>query len=179
VSGQAKKAVTVDKLRSQVEKASIGIVMDYRGLTMAELTDLRRELYKEKAQFTVTKNTLLRRAITGLPQEGITPLLKGPTALALGYEDQVAPIKILKDFLKKNKKDQTNAIRGGILEGKPLSLSELEWIATLPSMDQLRGKLVGAIAAPNNQLVSALNSPQRSLVYILSQIAEKKQAAGS
>ncbi len=181
VAGLAEKPQMVEKqdvvtqLKKDLESATIAVVADYRGFTVSEMTMLRRELLKNGARFSVVKNTLARRAIEGSEQEGLKSYLQGPTALLLGTGDQVAPVKVLQDFYKKSKKD--NEIRGGVLDGKVLTPSEVSELAKLPSLDVLRGKLLGCIASPMNGIVSALSSPQRALVNVLDQYA--KQQSGS
>ncbi len=170
----AQKKETVETLKGHLDAATIAVVADYRGLSVAELTELRRELFKQDAQFTVAKNTLTKHAIKDGDKQELDALLKGPTALLIGKADQVAPVKTLTQFLSKNKK--TNEIRGGILEGKLLSPAEVDQLAKLPPLEELRGKLVGALNAPLSGVVSALNSPLRGLVYVLDQVAQQKQA---
>ncbi|MEB3287508.1 MAG: 50S ribosomal protein L10 [Vampirovibrionales bacterium] len=172
---RADKDNEISELKSSLSAMTVAVVADYRGLTVKDLTDLRAELYKHNAVFTVSKNTLVIRAASGTDAEAMTSFLKGPTALLLGKGDQVQPVKVLKEFLKKNKKD--NEIRGGFMEGKPLSAGEVDALAQLPSLDELRGKLLGCIASPANGLVAALSSPQRGLVNVLDQYAKTKQSA--
>jgi large subunit ribosomal protein L10 len=169
----AQKQGTVEQLKSELDKATIAIVADYRGLTVAELTELRRELFKQDAQFTVAKNTLTKHALKGTGMSVLNDALKGPTALLIGRADQVAPVKTLTTFLTKNKKP--NEIRGGYLDGKLLSRAEVEQLAKLPPIEELRGKLVGAINSPLSGTVAALSSPQRGLVNVLDQYAKKLQ----
>lgn len=171
----AQKKETVEQLKADLGKATIAVVADPRGLSVAELTLLRRELYKEKAQFTFAKNTLAIHAIKDTELESLKDALKGPTALLIGQADQVAPVKILTEFFKKNKKD--NQIRGGVLESKFLNPAEVDQLAKLPPIDELRGKLVGAINAPLSGIVSAISSPQRGLVNVLDQYAKRLQEA--
>lgn len=163
----------IDQLKAALNKMTVAVVTDYRGLSVAELTELRAELYKHKAVFSVSKNTLTRRAVAETNNIGLEAYLKGPTALLLGTDDQVQPVKVLKEFLKKNKKE--NEIRGGFMEGKPLTAREVDELAQLPSLDELRGKLLGCIASPANSLVAAISSPQRGLVNVLDQYAKQKQ----
>ncbi|HEY9687062.1 MAG TPA: 50S ribosomal protein L10 [Coleofasciculaceae cyanobacterium] len=172
----AQKKETVSQLKAVLDKATIAIVADYRGLTVGELTELRRELLKEQAQFTVAKNTLTIHALEGTGMQVLNDVLKGPTALLLGQADQVAPVKVLTTFLSKNKK--ANEIRGGYLDGKLLSPAEVEQLAKLPPLEELRGKLVGAINSPLAGTVAALSSPQRGLVNVLDQYAKRLQEAG-
>lgn len=167
------KTAVVDSLKSAIDEANIIIVADYRGLTNAELTQLRGELRAEKIRIQVAKNTLVKRAIAGTAIESMSPYLAGPTALVLGYGDQVAAVKLVKEFLKKNKK--TNELRGGFLDGTALSAAHVTELADLPSMDVLRGKLVMCIASPITGLVHAINSPAAGLVNCLDQLAEKKE----
>jgi len=172
----AQKQETVSELKESLAKSTIAVVADYRGLTVSELFELRRELRKEQALATVAKNTLVKHAIDGTDMSVLGPILKGPTALVLGQADQVAPVKAVLSFLTKNKKD--NEIRGGYLDGKLLSKAEVEQLAKLPPIEELRGQLVGAINSPLAGIVGALSSPQRGLVNVLDQYAKKLQEAG-
>jgi len=169
----AQKQETVAQLKHELDQATVAVVADYRGLTVAELTQLRRELYKEKAKFMVGKNTLTKHAVKDGSMKVIGEFLKGPTALLIGRADQVTPVKILTEFLKKNKKE--NEIRGGYLDGKLLSAAEVDQLSKLPSIDELRGKLVGAINSPLSGIVAAVSSPQRGLVNVLDQYAKQLQ----
>jgi large subunit ribosomal protein L10 len=171
----AQKQNTASALKAELDRATVAVVADYRGLTVAELTRLRRELYAQNASFTVAKNTLTRHAIKDGDMQVLETYLQGPTALLLARADQVAPVKILTEFLKKNKKD--NEIRGGCLDGKLLSRAEVERLAKLPPIEELRGQLVGAIHSPLGGLVAALSSPQRGLVNVLDQYAKRLQEA--
>jgi len=169
----AQKQNTVKQLKHDLDQATVAVVTDYRGLTVAELTLLRRELYAQQAKFMVGKNTLTKHALKDSPQEVLGEYLKGPTALLIGRADQVTPVKILAEFLKKNKKE--NEIRGGFLDGKLLSAAEVDQLSKLPSIDELRGKLVGAINSPLSGIVAAISGPQRGLVNVLDQYAKRLQ----
>lgn len=174
VGGLAQKQETVEALKAEIGVSNAAFVMDYRGLTVAELTELRRSLYQEGAKLTVAKNTLMRRAVQGTSWSVLATHLKGPSAIAFSTQDQVKPAKILFEFLKKNKK--TNSIPVGYLDGKVLSASEVEALSKLPPIEELRAKLVGGIAYPVNSLVMAISGPQRSLVNVLDQFAKLKQS---
>ncbi len=173
----AQKKETVSKLQEELNRATVAVIADYRGLTVAELTELRRELFKQDAQFAVAKNTLAKHAIQDSDKGVLATYLKGPTALLLGRGDQVAPVKTLTEFLKKNKKD--NEIRGGVLDGKLLSKAEVDQLAKLPSIEVLRGQLVGAINSPLAGIVNVISSPQRGLVNVLDQYAKRLQQQGA
>jgi large subunit ribosomal protein L10 len=175
VAGTAQKQATVAELKASMDVATVAVVADYRGLTVKEMTLLRAELFKQDAQFTVAKNTLLKRAIQDSPNQPLEAYLSGPTAVLISRADQVQPVKTLREFLTKNKKP--NEIRGGILDGKLLSPAEVDQLAKLPPLDELRAKLVGGIAYPLTGLANTLNSPLRSLVYVLDQVAKQKEAS--
>lgn len=170
----AQKQETVEQLKAALDNATITVVADYRGLTVAEMTELRRELRKEKARFIVAKNTLTKHVTKNSDLKALDPVLKGPTALLVGQGDQVAPVKALTTFLSKHKKTE-NEIRGGYLDGKLLSRAEVEQLAKLPPLEELRGKLVGAINSPLAGIVGAISSPQRALVNVLDQYAKRQQ----
>ena len=172
----AQKQGTVEQLKAELAQVTIAVVADYRGLSVAEMTELRRELFKQDAQFTVAKNSLTKHAIKGTELSALNDVLKGPTALLIGRADQVAPVKTLTTFLTKNKK--ANEIRGGYLDGKLLSRAEVEQLAKLPPIEELRGKLVGAINSPLAGIVAAISSPQRGLVNVLDQYAKRLQEQG-
>ena len=169
----AQKQVFTEHLKQTLERATVAVVVDYRGLTVADLTRLRGELRPVDAAFTIAKNTLTRHAIHGSPKAVLDVALKGPTALLVGTGDQVAPVKVLSTFLSANKKP--NEIRAGYLDGKLLSRAEVEQLAKLPPLEQLRGQLASAINAPLSGLVSVISSPQRGLVNVLDQYAKRLQ----
>jgi large subunit ribosomal protein L10 len=164
----ASKQNTVELLKSDLNDATVTLVVDYRGLSVHDLTQIRRELYPEGAKFKIAKNNLVKRV-----NPDLSALLSGPTALLIGKGDQVTPVKILTSYFKKNKK--SNELRGGFLDGKVLSSAEVEQLASLPSVEELRGKLLGAINAPLAGLVSAVSGPQRGLVNVLDQYAKRLQ----
>lgn len=171
------KKVKVEEVKQALEGNTLTLVVDYRGLTVAEIKELRDDLRKQDARLHVFKNTLIRRAIDGTEMEAMADVLKGPTALALTQGDQVQPVKVLKAFFKKYKKE--NIIRGGFMDGKALTPDTISQLSDLPSLDELRAKLVGALASPMNRLVAALVSPHRNLASVLDQVAKQKQQSES
>ncbi|MFM7389598.1 MAG: 50S ribosomal protein L10 [Vampirovibrionales bacterium] len=168
----AKKQEQVEALTQAIADANIILVADYRGLTVAEMTALRVELRKVNVKLTVAKNTLVKRASSGTDVENLAPHLKGPTSLVLGYGDQIAAVKVVKEFLKKNKKQ--NELRAGFLEGSVFNAVGVEELAGLPSADEMRGKLLMCIAYPVTGIVSALNSAPSAFVRSLQLISETK-----
>jgi large subunit ribosomal protein L10 len=177
MASRQQKQALVEDLKASLRAATVIVVADYRGFNDAELKRLRDVLRPENVQLKVAKNTLLRRAVANTDMEAFATQFKGPTALLIGTGDQVAPVKLLREYLKKSKKQ--NEVRGGFLDGSTLDAAGIEGIANLPSFDQLRGKLVMCIAAPAAQLVNALSSPQVSLARALDQVASMKQQASS
>lgn len=173
ITGQAPKAEAIEDLKKSMQEATVAIVADYRGLSVEHLTAIRRELFKYDARFTVSKNTLLKRAVKGTDAESISEFLTGPTAILFATADQVQPVKALKKFMKERKLEIE--LRGGFMDGRPLSSKEIDELADLPSLDELRAKLLGCIASPLNGLVGALSSQQRGLVNVLDQYAKTKQ----
>lgn len=155
-------------------KAKITVVAEYRGLNVAQLATLRETLFSQNAEFTVVKNTLAKLAVKGTDGEALTELLQGPNALLLGYEDEVQPTKALKEFLQKSK---IGEIKGGYMAGQLLSRQDVLDLAELPSLDELRAKLLGAINSPLVGTVRAIGSQQQALVTVLEQYAKTKESA--
>jgi len=141
------------------------IVADYRGLTMPQIDGVRTEVLKHGARFTVVKNTLTKRAAeeAGVPE--LVELLDGPTAIAfVGDGDMVGVAKALNDTARKTK---ILSLRGGILQGKPMSAEEVRDLASLPPADVLRGQVLGAIVAPLSAIAALINAPLQDLVGLI------------
>lgn len=171
----ADKQKKFDQYLEDWQNSKVAVFAEYRGLSVAQLTDLRGQLFKQDAKFTVVKNTIFLRALKQLGEDKINHQFTGPIAVLMGFSDEVPPVKTLKGFLAKAK---IGEIKGGYLEGAALTANEVKDLAELPPIDELRGKLVGAINSPLAGLVGALNSPARSLVYVLDQVAKQKEANG-
>ena len=172
---KAFKNEKIQEISDRVAKAKVAIVTDYRGLTVAEITDLRRQLQKEGADYTVVKNTLTKRAIKDTPYDGLEKLLEGPSAVVFGFEDQVAPAKVLTQFIKKAKKVE---LRGGILDGKILSPDEVRQLSELPSKEELYAKMLGSINSPATGIVNTVNGVMRALVIAMDGVRKQKEAQG-
>jgi large subunit ribosomal protein L10 len=141
------------------------IVADYRGLTMPQIDGVRTEVLKHGARFTVVKNTLTKRAAeeAGVPE--LVELLDGPTAIAfVGDGDMVGVAKALNDTARQTK---ILSLRGGILQGKPMSAEEVRDLASLPPADVLRGQVLGAIVAPLSAIAALINAPLQDLVGLI------------
>ena len=168
------KVEAVKRITADLKSTDIYYFVDYRGLTFAEATELRTRLAKVDASLRVVKNTLAKRAAADVGIEGLSDLLKGPTAIAYCHGDPVRAAKIIQDFIKEKKKA---AIRGGKLDRTLLTTADIEVLATLPSREQLLAQLVGAMASPLAGLANVLSGPIRGLVIVLGQVQEQKASA--
>lgn len=172
---QTEKKQVVEDVRRELEQASVAIVTRYRGLAVADMTRLRREMRASGSQYRVIKNTLARRASQGTHFEGLGDFLTGPTGLATSV-DPVAPAKVLVDFSKKNPMLE---VVGGVLNGVVLSTDAINDLAKLPSREVLVAKLLGTMLAPLQSFVGVLAAIPTSLVRVLDRIRESKEQAGS
>lgn len=172
----ATKAFKKEKIQEMSEiiaKSKVAIVTDYRGLTVAEITDLRRQLQKEGADYAVVKNTLAKIAVKDTPYDGLTEFLQGPSAVVFGFEDQVAPAKVLTQYIKKAKKVE---LKGGVIDGKVLSLEEVKKLAELPSKEELYAKMLGSINSPASGIVNVVNGVARALVIAMEEVRKQKES---
>ena len=165
------KIATVEKLRRRVDGATTLVLTEYRGLTVQQLNDLRKQLRAVSAEYRVVKNRLARLAGAETGLGTLQSHLKGPTGLVISNDDPVAVAKTLTIFARTN---QALAIKAGYVEGQVLPANGLKALSELPSKDVLRAQVVGAIQGPLAQLVGLLAAPQRELVYVL---AERGKAA--
>ena len=162
----------VEQLRERFERTKVVILTDYKGLDVATMTELRSVLRAANVEYQVIKNTMLRRAAEGTGVEGIKDAFKGPSAIALSYDDPVAPAKILTDFAKKNDKLE---IRVGVLNGKVMDLAGIKALSSLPSREELLAKLLSAMSGVPRSLVTALSDVPRRMVNVLQAIKEQKE----
>lgn len=160
------KQKLVADLTDRLKSSETLIVADYRGLTMPQIDDLRTELLKHGAKFTVVKNTLTRRAAEAAGAEALLALLEGPTAIAF-LEADGDPVAVAKAIGATARDTKVLAVRGGILDGRAITADEIETLAKLPPLDQLRGQVVGAITAPLYAIVGLFNAPLQNLVGLI------------
>jgi large subunit ribosomal protein L10 len=169
------KIAVVDEVRSRIGEASASIVSEYRGLSVAELAELRTALAAVGGDYRIFKNTLVRRAIDGGEYQPLSEYLSGPSALTFVQGDVSAVAKALKDFARAN---PLLVIKGGLADGSLLSSSDLAALADLPSRDVLLARIAGALAAPMQQLAGLLQALPRNLAYGLSALIEQREAGG-
>lgn len=151
---EQKKTVVADMI-AKLQAAQAGVLVDYRGLTVSEDTELRRKFREAGVDYTVVKNTLTRFAAKEVGLEELDSVLHGPTSLAISDSDPVAPAKIIADFAKGNDKVE---IKAGFLDGKVISLDEIKTLANTPSRDTLIAKIMGSLNAPVSNLVRTLQA---------------------
>lgn len=166
---RAQKAVELEHLKQRFSEDEIVIVVHYAGLTVAQVSMLRKELRANDASFKVTKNKLAALATKGTRYEGLNPLFKGPMAVATG-KDPVAAAKAVYEFAKKNDKLK---ILGAGLGATQLDAAAVEQLAKLPSLDQLRGKLLGLILAPATKVAGVVQAPAGQLARLAGAYAAK------
>ncbi len=169
---RTEKAEIVESLRQAFQESGGVIVLDFKGITVPDITELREKVRQADGSYTVVKNTLALRASEDTVVAGLKDQFRGPTALAMTAGDPVALAKVLKDFVK-NK--QGMSFKAGILEGRVISQEQVDSLAELPSREELLAKLLFLLNAPLSRFASALTSPVRNLAVVLSEVAKKKQ----
>jgi large subunit ribosomal protein L10 len=160
------KQKVVAELADRLKSTDTLIVADYRGLTMPQIDELRTELLKHGAKFTVVKNTLTRRAAEAAGADALLALLEGPTAIAF-LEAEGDPVAVAKAIGAAARETRVLEVRGGILDGRPITADEIDSLAKLPPFDQLRGQVLGAITAPLYAVVGLFNAPLQNLVGLI------------
>jgi len=170
---RTQKQEVVDSLRQTFNDAGIVIVSHYIGINAGEADALRKSMRAVDARFQVIKNSLARRAIEGTPYGGIVDLFTGPTAIAYS-NDLVAAAKASVDFAKGN---ENLVILGGAISGQRLEPGEIRDLAALPSMDELRGKIVGILSTPASRLVGVLSAPAGQVARVIAAYGDSQEAA--
>ena len=166
---KVKKQKYIENMSSQFDKSEAVIVTHYQGLTMQQLDDLRDRMREHGIQFKITKNRITKLALEKTRCKDLSDLFSGPTAVALS-KDAIISAKILTKFAKKN---SNLKIIGGIMEEEPLSVEEVQKIATLPTLDEARAKIVGILTTPAQKIISILLAPG-SKIAILALSKSKK-----
>jgi len=165
------KVERVSELKGDIESSTAFYLTDYRGLSVSEISLLRRSLRAVGAEYKVVKNTLLRRAAEGIDDPGLTETMAGPTAIAFVREDPIAPAKTIVDFIKDHK---TLSVKGGFMDGRFYDATSVHALSRVPPRDQLLAQLVGSMQAPITGLVGTMQSMMSNLVYTLQGVADKR-----
>jgi large subunit ribosomal protein L10 len=175
---RTQKEEQVAELRDSFGRATSVFVADYRGLTVDGANVLRSKLRNEtegEVDYRVTKNSVLRRAVADSPVDVLTDQFTGPTAIAISYGDPAAVAKILVGYSKEN---EVFALKGAFLDGRALDDGEIATLATLPSLDELRGKLVGLLQAPAGKLARLLKEPGAQVTRLIEARRQELESAG-
>lgn len=159
------KKQTVAEIAEKLRASKSTVIVDYRGLSVAEVTELRKQLREAGVEFKVYKNTLTRRAAAEVGLEGLNEVLTGPNAIAFSNEDVVAPAKILYEFAKKN---EALEIKAGVVEGNIATVEDVKALASLPSREGLL-----------SMLLSVLQAPIRNFALVAKAVADKKEEQGA
>ena len=171
-----RKVAMLAEIQDRMERASIAISADYRGLTVAQITELRRALRPTGAEVKVVKNTLATMAAKAAGRENMAEIVQGPTALTIGFGDPIAPVKALTEHLRARRLNID--IHGGWMEGKVLSRAEVESLATMPPKEQLIADVVGKLQSPLYNFAGLLQSTIRNFAGLIDSRANQLEAAG-
>ncbi|ASB86696.1 50S ribosomal protein L10 [Bacillus sonorensis] len=159
------KKVVVEEITSKLKESKSTIIVDYRGLNVSEVTELRKQLREANVEFKVYKNTMTRRAVEQAELDGLNDFLTGPNAIAFSTEDVVAPAKVLNEFAKQH---EALEIKAGVIEGKVSTVEEVKALAELPSREGLL-----------SMLLSVLQAPVRNLALAAKAVADQKEEQGA
>jgi len=168
------KVLIVDSLKELISKCSIGILTDYRGLPVSEMTLLRRRLDESGVQYKVVKNTLARLAAKSAGRDELTSLFEGPVAIALGYGNVTEPARVLGDYISTSKTSLN--IKGGFLADRLLTSEEVITLSKLPSREILLSKVLGGMQSPILALLACLTTPMRGIMGVLQARIQKLEA---
>jgi large subunit ribosomal protein L10 len=170
-----RKVESVADLRDKLERTQMTLVTDYRGLTVAEITDLRKKLRDIGAELIVAKNTLMLIAAKETGYEGLESFLSGPTALAFAFEDAAKTARAINDY---NKGPKKLIIRGGMLGKSTLDANALDQVASLPTREQVLAQIVGGVSSPVAGVVGVLNAAITNVLYVLQARIDQLEPAG-
>jgi large subunit ribosomal protein L10 len=172
---RTEKQQMVESLRAKMAKAEIAVAVGYKNIDAAATVALRKKFRDNKVDYKVVKNTLAKLAAKGTIVEGLSSKLEGPSAIILGYDDVVAPAKILQEVLK----DQGDklVVKAGVVQGNLVDAAGLKALASMPGLPELRGMLLAMLQAPASQLVRLLNTPGGQLARVLSERSKQAEKA--
>ena len=170
MGAQVDKAAQVDAIRERFEKATSAVLLQFRGLDVASVTELRNDFRKAGVDYRVVKNTLVKRAVAETPRDAddFKNTLVGETAIAWSYEDPSAAAKIVKKFRKDEVQAEKLTIKGAVLENAFMEAGRVETeLASMPGKDEVRAMLLAQLMAPAQSLVRQLGAPAQNLAYLL------------
>jgi large subunit ribosomal protein L10 len=170
-----KKAQIIDELQAMFSRSTVGVLTDYRGLSTAELSGMRRRLRESGIDYKVVKNTLAQFAARRVGWDRVAGSFEGPVAIAFGYGEISEPAKVLADHIRTSK--STLSIKGGFLGDRPLTPREVETLAVLPSREALISQVMAGIQSPMVALASVVAAPLRGMMGVLQ--ARIKQLEGN
>jgi len=150
LEAQKAKQIIIDEIKEKLDGAQAAVVIDYMGITVAQADAMRKKLREANVDYTVYKNTLVKRAIAGTEFEGLAEVLEGPSAIAISKEDATAPARVLNEVIKEYKKMEFKA---GVVEGKLCDKAAIQAVADIPSRDVLIAKFMGSIQSPVSKAV--------------------------
>lgn len=169
------KAKTVAAVQEKFKAAKMAIVTEYRGLTVGQMTRLRREIRQASGEYQVIKNTLVRRALKDTAYGSLDRFLQGPTGWVFGYDDPVALSKTLLKFVEENER---LAIKGGLFEGEFMDRAKVKVLAQMPSRPELQAKLLALMQAPVTQLLRLVQEPAGRMVRLLEAVRKQRESQG-
>jgi large subunit ribosomal protein L10 len=172
--GRDEKATSIAELREKLGDARGAVLTDFRGLSVAEITELRTLLRKSAVEYKVVKNTLAKLAVKDTALADLAPYLEGPTGIAISAADPVAASKAVSAWAKGREKF---SVKGGVVEGRVVGPREIAELADLPPREVLLGRMAGALQAPLAGLVQVLAASLRGLANALDQVRQKKEGA--
>ena len=174
---RAQKSAEVSGLTEEIGKASNAFLIDFKGITVPQVTELRKQVRETKSGYIVVKNTLARKAAAGTPLEQMADHFKGVTAVAISTTDPVGLSKAITKFKKAN--PDIFSFKVGLVEGKVVELKEVESIASLPSRDELLSKVLFLVNCQAQRLVTVLQAVPRNLAVVMDQVRAQKEAQGA
>jgi large subunit ribosomal protein L10 len=174
----AKQAIVAD-LKEKLINAKGAVVTSYKGLNVAQDTQLRRKLREAGVSYHVVKNTLTRIAAKEAGFDELAKHLEGTTALAISNDDAVSPAKVIYEFIKKNKLEETEilTIKAGLVDGQVINVEDVKELASLPSREVLIAKILGSMQAPVSNTVNVLQGVIRKAVYVFDAVRQQKESA--
>lgn len=173
---RTEKETSVAGLAESLGSTPHAFLLNFQGMKVVDVTDLREKVRKTGSSYVVVKNTLARRAIAGTPLAALAKEFTGPTAVAWNANDPVALAKVLAEAAKAN---PNLKFKSAVVDGQPIAATEVAAVASLPSREELVAKLLFVLQTPMRNLVTVLSAPQRGLVSTLSQVSKKKEEAGA